>query len=192
MTDAHTMWSNTDSLLSFFLSVSLSVRGVVQLHKNPHRFLGYAHCFVCASKGARERYHDDGIRNQPYIEPRVCLSVPSCCVFFLRWAQAVHVALSAAAAAAATAGGASKKQPTTTWKWCCCCEGIDLFRLIWTVFIAGHNAAERITAEQGSCVRSLAGRKEDLERERDLFARDINVHSEVSLTSFLEGFSAGY
>ena len=31
--------------------------------------------FVCASRGARERYHDDGIRNQPYSKPRVCVCV---------------------------------------------------------------------------------------------------------------------
>lgn len=44
---------------------------------------------VCASKGARERYHDDSIRNQPYFKPCVCiflcLSVVVVVLFFFGW-----------------------------------------------------------------------------------------------------------
>lgn len=41
--------------------------------------------------------------------------------------------------------------------------------LSWNVSVVGQNAgaAERITAEQGSYVSSLAGWEEDLEREKD-------------------------
>ena len=75
--------------------------------------------------------------------------------------------------AAAAAGGALKKKPTTTWKWCYCCADIGLFCLMWNVSIVDHNAAtERIKAKQGSCVCSLAGWKEDLEQERDLFTSE--------------------
>lgn len=78
MTDALTMWSSTDSLssmcLSIFESLSLWVRGVAQLHKNQHT--DFWDLFVCVRKGARERYHDDGIRNQPYIKSCVYLCLP--------------------------------------------------------------------------------------------------------------------
>lgn len=68
---------------------------------------------------------------------------------------------------------------------------------MWNVFVVGQNAAavERITAEEGSYVCSLAGWKEDLKREKDYCAReaeDITPRSEVRLTSFLGRFKCKY
>lgn len=87
MTEALTMWSSADSQhppptphRSVFLSVSLYVCGVVQLHKDSHRFLGY----VRLCKGARECYHDDGIRNQPYIKQCVYICIFLLCFFSFR------------------------------------------------------------------------------------------------------------
>lgn len=62
--------------LSVFLRVSLLVRGVLLLHKNPHSItVGMCTLLICANKGARECYHDDGIRKQPCIKPCVRIGV---------------------------------------------------------------------------------------------------------------------